>query len=391
MAEAGDGWTYLYGGHLESGLSGDVWRFRVSGSKSSDGDSTARAVKVRWEQVWGRESGQEGAAEEDAGSDGSGGGESDEEREPENVAVDGGGANANANAAAAAAAPDAAPNDPHHHPAPPAQALQPPGAAAVAAWGVVPAPPPNQAVAAGAHQPAPPPAFQAAMLAVNQGVLGAGFEDAAGVDANGPRPRCAASWTPIPGTNRIILFGGQGSENQFLGDLWCFHAGGRGECRWERLDQEREPRPTGGGGAEGQAGEGEDDNEEEGAGRPWRVPEGRWGHTMVEHRGLLYMFGGSSPGKAYVGLWRLDPSVLPCVWSLMRPAARDTSEAEAAADGRPGARGGHSATVVKDSLYIFGGNILRVRGGFIWWPCLSAGFGAMCVCRLEFLFGVCGM
>eukprot|EP00903_Cladosiphon_okamuranus_P010078 g9546.t1 len=364
MAEAGDGWTYLHGGHLESGLSGDVWRFRVSESKPSDGDgSTVRAVKVRWEQVWGGEGGQEGAAEEDAGSDGTEGSESDEEREPENVAVDIGGANANPNAAAAdaASAPDAAPNDPNHHPAPPAQAPQPPEAAAVAALGAIPAPPPNHPIAAGAHQPALQPAFQAAMLAVNHGVLGAGFEDAAGVDANGPRPRCAASWTPIPGTNRIILFGGQGSENQFLGDLWCFHAGGRGECRWERLKHEREPRPNSGGGgrAEDQAGGNGGDNEGGGARGPWRVPEGRWGHTMVEHRGLLYMFGGSSPGKAYAGLWRLDPSVSPCVWSLMRPAARDTTEAEAAEAGRPGARGGHSATVVKDSLYIFGGNILR--------------------------------
>lgn len=338
MAEAADGWAYLHGGHLESGLSGDVWRFRVSESSGSGDGSTARHVKLRWEQVWGGDSDEANEEEEDAGSGGSSGGESDEELEPEN----------------GDAAPDAAHNDPSlpAFPPPPNQPVAPPAAAAVG--------PP---AAAGAP-PALQPAFQAAMLAVNHGVLGAGFEDAAGViDANGPRPRCAASWTHIPGTNRIILFGGQGSENQFLEDLWCFHAGGRGECRWERLNQEREPRPGGGGGGGGPGGQGDEDandNEAGGAGGPWRVPEGRWGHTMVEHRGLLYMFGGSSPGKAYAGLWRLDTSVSPCVWSLMRPAG-ETAATEAAGSGMPGARGGHSATVVKDSLYIFGGNILRVR------------------------------
>eukprot|EP00752_Nemacystus_decipiens_P008951 g7992.t1 len=377
MAEAGDGWTYLHGGHLESGLSGDVWRFRVSEpSQAVTDDGMVRPLKLRWEQVWGGESeGADGAEDDDDCGDESD--ESDEEREPERMAVFGDGANP----VASAAAPDVAHDDPHHPaaaPPPPAQALGPPGEAA--ALGASLSPPPNQAAAVAAAvlgaapagaQPALPPAFQAAMQAVNHGVLGAGFEDAAGVNANGPRPRCAASWTPVPGTNRIVLFGGQGSENQFLDDLWCFHAGGRGDCRWERLDQEREPRPSGcgGGGGDGDGcvggagGQGEEDpndNEARGAGGPWRVPEGRWGHTMVEHRGLMYMFGGSSPGKAYKGLWRLDASASPCVWSLLRPSGDDAAATEAAGSGgMPGARGGHSATVLKDSLYIFGGNILQ--------------------------------
>lgn len=349
MVEAGDGWKYLHGGHLESGLSGDVWRFRVSESESGDNGGTVRALKLRWEQVWGGESDQEDGTE-DAGSDGtdgsssngsSSGGESDEEREQEHAAA--------ADGADAGAAPDAAHGGPHHAPHAPAAAALGPGGA-------------------GAPPPPPPPAFQAAMLAVNHGVLGAGFEEAAGVEAGGPRPRCAASWASgAPGTNKIFLFGGQGSENEFLDDLWCFHAGGRGECRWERLNQQREPRPTGGGGGgEGQGEEDADDNEGGGARGPWRVPEGRWGHTMVGHRGMLYMFGGSSPGKAYGGLWRLDTSASPCVWSLMRPAGE---AAETVRGGRPGARGGHSATVVKDTLYIFGGNILKVgeagRGGLV--------------------------
>jgi len=71
------------------------------------------------------------------------------------------------------------------------------------------------------------------------------------------------------------------------------------------------------------------------------------------------MFGGSSPGVAYAKLWRLDTSVSPCVWSLLSPA-RDMTDTTAET-GKPRARGGHSATVVRDSLYIFGGNITLVR------------------------------
>lgn len=181
-------------------------------------------------------------------------------------------------------------------------------------------------------------ALQAAIWAQHLGMnLNLGGNVVA-LDANGnptrPSPRCAASWTCMPGSNKIYLFGGLGQENDFLSDLWCFDAGARSQCRWERLTALREDE-----GAE---------QEEDGAAAA-AVPDGRWGHTMVEHKGLLYMFGGSSPGQAYTGLWRLDPSTRPCRWSLL---AKDGEQ--------PPARGGHSATVVGDTLYIFGGNITQV-------------------------------
>lgn len=185
-------------------------------------------------------------------------------------------------------------------------------------------------------------ALQAAIWAQHQHLgMNINFGDnQVALDADGnptrPSPRCAASWTCMPGSNKIYLFGGLGQENDFLSDLWCFDAGARGQCRWERLTAVREDVHA--------------EQEEEDAGAPAvAVPDGRWGHTMVEHKGSLYMFGGSSPGQAYTGLWRLDSSTRPCRWSLL------AHEGE-----QPPPRGGHSATVVGDTLYIFGGNITQV-------------------------------
>lgn len=365
VAEAADGWTYLHGGHLESGLLDDVWRFRVSDSKDRQGGADTAALKLRWEQVWGDN---ETAGVEDADGDNSSststGGEDVEEQELDGDdpadSDDAGAAPAPVSAAAAPPLNWAGADEHHVHTPLPAQMIP-----ALAVNHVIGPPAPAVvAVDAGPHPP-----VNAAMVAANHGVLGVGFEDAVAAhhaDSPRPRPRCAASWTWKPGTNKIYLFGGQGSENDFLGDLWCFHAGGRGECRWEILDHVREPRPSGGEEVEGNDPDAR--NEDGGAAGPWRVPDGRWGHTMVEHRGLFYMFGGSSPGRAYSGLWRLDTSVSPCVWSLITPD-RDMAEMEKGGSGRPAARGGHSATLVHDSLYIFGGNILEVYAAFTFYFC----------------------
>ncbi|CAM9396035.1 unnamed protein product [Scytosiphon promiscuus] len=212
-ALADDGWTYLHGGHLESGLSGDVWRFRTSEAKvkrhgrRKSSREAETAIKLQWEQVWGAPeyTGSDTSSNESE-SGASSDGDSDQDTADQQHSDD-------ATGGAFGAAPSV-----------PAALANPPVAQ-------------NPAPGAG-----PQAAFQAAMLAVNQGVLGAGFEDAppdvdaaAGEEqAECPRPRCAASWTAVPGSKKIFLFGGQGSENDFLGDLWCFHAGGRGECRDQR-------------------------------------------------------------------------------------------------------------------------------------------------------------
>lgn len=391
-ASAGDGWTYLHGGHLESGLSGDVWRFRTSESKvkrhgrRKSSREAETAVKLQWEQVWGvaEYHGSETGSEESESGASSCGDSDDENDEPhsDDAAAGGDGGPAASPPHSPVAPSDGAPDNAHQGPLPPAQMFAVLGQAI--GFGAAPSSPAaamanppvaqNPAHGAPAQGAGPQAAFQAAMLAANHGVLGAGFEDAAagadaaegGGDAECPRPRCAASWTSLPGSNKIFLFGGQGSENDFLGDLWCFHTGGRGACRWEQLTHAREARPEGEGAAGGGGEEEDDDNDGEGAAVPWRVPEGRWGHTMVEHGGYLYMFGGSSPGKAYAGLWRLDTSVSPCVWSLIKPTGDPTLTGESldvpgtSRSGRPRARGGHSATVVHDTLYIFGGNITQV-------------------------------
>ena len=334
MALADDGWYYLFGGHCQLDVVGDVWRFRVENPRGRRTKGVFAPVSVRWEHVDGVASTGNGEpdSEGDGGSDGRAGSErspterdsdcSDDEIDEENSDAEG-------------------------------AALPPPVV-------VTPQPlPENNAFP-----------FLVPMIAEAQaaGLPGVGWAEIQELffegpplpdelDANGkptrPRPRCAASWTCIPGSNKIYLYGGHGSGNDFLDDLWCFHAGGRGECRWEKLEAVGDLRPR-------HSNRQEEDIDPRVARFP--APDGRWGHTMVEHRGVLYMFGGSSPGHAYAGLWRLDISVSPCVWSPLKPEGE-----------KPPPRGGHSATVVGDTLYIFGGNITTVRAcsidvcSFLWY------------------------
>lgn len=337
------------------GMSGEVWRFRVDEHRQRNCQrkphvNSGAGLGLKWQQVdpdvvegvFGPDGNSEdntddsdneehhGGEESDAESNGSGGsgmmnddGVDHNDSDGENKQQDNEDAGGNL--------------DPPNVPNLPNGAWQLWAAAAMAAGGAH-----NAAHAAQA-------AVQAAMVGAqqqvgvggqHQGAVGGGglVNLAAGFDANGnpirPSPRCAASWTCVPGSNKIYLFGGLGSENDFLGDLWCFHAGARFKSSWERLQAVRESGNI----------------NEEVEGQPSSIPAGRWGHTMVEHKGILYMFGGSSPGQAYTGLWRLDVSVRPCRWALLASHGQ-----------KPPARGGHSATVVRDTLYIFGGNITQVR------------------------------
>ncbi|CAM9450589.1 unnamed protein product [Sphacelaria rigidula] len=316
---AGDGWYYLYGGHLSMGVSGEVWRFRVEecrgrGKKMKTLVGGA-VLSLKWELV-----DADGLQDADGADDS---GEDDDSDDDDDDDDEDSGFDSALNPAALFNLPPAAQHAQH------------------GAW---------QALAAAAAQGdaqnahAVHAALQAAMWAQHDqlGMMNAVGNGMVALDADGnptrPSPRCAASWTCMPGSNMIYLFGGLGQENDFLSDLWCFEAGAHGQCRWERLTAKRED--AGG-------------EEIEAAVLP--VPDGRWGHTMVEHNGFLYMFGGSSPGQAYTGLWRLDPSTRPCRWSLM------AQEGE-----QPPARGGHSATVVGDTLYIFGGNITQSVFNDMW-------------------------
>lgn len=321
VALADDGWYYLFGGHRQLDVVGDVWRFRVEKPRGRRTRGAFSPVSVRWEPVDGVASTGDGVPDgegDGGGGDGAGDGrsatESDSDRGDDEIEVESSDADGGA-------------------PPPPVVATPIPDVNAFP--------------------------FLVPMIAEAQaaGLPGVGwaeiqelfFEEAplpADFDANGkptrPRPRCAASWTSVPGSNKIYLYGGHGSGNDFLDDLWCFHAGGRGECRWEKLEAVGGLRPR--------HSKHQEEEKEVPAIHRYPVPDGRWGHTMVEHRGALYMFGGSSPGHAYDGLWRLDTSVSPCVWSPLEPEGE-----------KPPPRGGHSATVVGDTLYVFGGNITTVR------------------------------
>lgn len=380
VALAGDGWYYLYGGHLSMGVSGEVWRFRVEECRGRGKKMKAlvggAVLSLKWELVDADglqdAGGADDSGEDDGEDDTSGTGTSDEEMSNRNHGEDDDGScvgklggsdveSCSGGSGGTFSGSEDLRHDDHSNVTSDADeredsdddddddedsgfdsALNPaaffnlPPAAQHAQHGAW------QALAAAAAQGnaqdahAVHAALQAAMWAqhdpLGMNTVGNGM---IALDADGnptrPCPRCAASWTCIPGGNKFYLFGGLGQEDDFLSDLWCFEAGAHGQCRWERLTAVREDAGADNGAA------------------ALSVPDGRWGHTMVEHKGFLYMFGGSSPGQAYTGLWRLDPSTRPCRWSLM------AQEGE-----QPPARGGHSATVVDDTLYIFGGNITQV-------------------------------
>lgn len=322
VALAGDGWYYLFGGRLEQGMSGDVWRFRVKPSRARRGH-----LSIHWELV----DGEAGRGTMNTGNGLVSG--------SENGVI---GTNQSVNADADEDWRDYE----NEGPANVGPVIEPPQVIPQDTWH-------GHGIMDDVHL------LQVANPAEGQAGFGGNGEAAVAETAHGeatgtntrkrsPRPcaRCAASWTCSPGSNKIYLFGGQGLGDNFLGDLWCFHAGGRDECRWELLKSVV-------------ANDAPDDCVEGGQEEAPEALEGRWGHTMVEHRGALYMFGGSFPGQACAGLWRLDTSVRPCLWTFLRPGGK-----------KPPARGGHSATVMGDTLYIFGGNTTEVGWG--WKYCVES-------------------
>ena len=76
------------------------------------------------------------------------------------------------------------------------------------------------------------------------------------------------------------------------------------------------------------------------------LPTRRFGHAMVHHAGVLLVFGGASDSTLTNALYRYD--VARCRW-----------DAEHAAEGSPAPSGRcfHSASVVADAMFVFGGTV----------------------------------
>ncbi|XP_037960514.1 kelch domain-containing protein 3 [Teleopsis dalmanni] len=78
------------------------------------------------------------------------------------------------------------------------------------------------------------------------------------------------------------------------------------------------------------------------------IPFQRYGHTVVAYKNKIYMWGGRNDESLCKILYCFDPETLS--WS--RPKV--TGEV-------PGARDGHSACIVENCMYIFGGFITEIN------------------------------
>ncbi|KAL8778807.1 MAG: hypothetical protein Q9213_007242 [Squamulea squamosa] len=137
----------------------------------------------------------------------------------------------------------------------------------------------------------------------------------------GPRPAGRYGHTLNILGSRIYIFGGQ-VEGYFFNDLVAFdlNALQNANSRWEMLI----PNSADGGPPEGQ------------------VPPARTNHTIVSWSEKLYLFGGTNGTQWFNDVWSYDPrqvawTQLDCIGYI--PAPRE----------------GHSAALVNDVMYIFGG------------------------------------
>jgi len=178
---------------------------------------------------------------------------------------------------------------------------------------------------------------------------------------NPPAPRCSSTLTAVavsgmPGTEVVVMFGGsqghfeglsnslyilQGDNSVSISDATSQHMG----LTWS------EPIVCAHSAADG-------------------VPGARTGHSAVSWRGKLILFGGNNPQHRFNDTWILDVSEplgvstgkLLATWIQLN--VRDNV--------RPPSRSGHTASVVGDSLYVFGG--CRFNGAYndLWKLDLSA-------------------
>ena len=140
-----------------------------------------------------------------------------------------------------------------------------------------------------------------------------------------PSPRAACSISCIG--NYFFLFGGTNvNDNSFESDFWRYSITS-GE--WVSLRSSR--------------------------GAP--CPEGRWGHVTVTYGNHLFLFGGSCPRIVFNDIWCIDLSnhlnnnnndEIPIVWEQVIITSNN--------EVKPKPRGGHSAVVIGNYLYLFGGN-----------------------------------
>mmetsp|Transcript_74556 Transcript_74556/g.199391 ORF Transcript_74556/g.199391 Transcript_74556/m.199391 type:complete len:1596 (-) Transcript_74556:922-5709(-) len=129
--------------------------------------------------------------------------------------------------------------------------------------------------------------------------------------------------------NTMLVFGGFGGSKRF-DDLWSFDAN---LTEWHQPELERTTDS---------------------------MPPSRYAHSAVSYRGLLYVFGGyGGAAEGWLGdLWALDTQqirVRDHAKSKMKWFRPPTSGPQ------PPARAAHTATVVGNRLYIFGGNNGSVR------------------------------
>jgi hypothetical protein len=84
------------------------------------------------------------------------------------------------------------------------------------------------------------------------------------------------------------------------------------------------------------------------------VPDVRWGHSAVSWRGKLILFGGARPGPhTFNDTWILDVAVP--VGGGVRQLLATWRKLKVHAGVRPPVRAGHTASLVGDVLYVFGG------------------------------------
>ena len=127
-----------------------------------------------------------------------------------------------------------------------------------------------------------------------------------------PHGRCASAMASIG--DKIFIFGGLSSQG-FSNDFWCFDTSTN---QWTPLP------PSQG-----------------------LVPPPRWGHTLVAYGNTLVVYAGSNMEAVLDDIWVVDVSMLPMVhWKPLRFATHH----------HPIGRSGHSVTVNRNMMYVYGGN-----------------------------------